>query len=42
MDNASATLRLALKGATLVDADSVFDVEWAVPHGNMAPRTSYQ
>ena len=35
-DNAIAALRLALKGATLVDADSVFDVERSIPHGNVA------
>jgi hypothetical protein len=35
-DNAIAALRLALKGATLVDAGSVFDVERSVPHGNAA------
>jgi hypothetical protein len=35
-DNAIAALRLALKGATLVDAESVFDVERSVPHGNVA------
>jgi hypothetical protein len=35
-DNAIAALRLALKGATLVDAESVFDVERSVPHGNAA------
>jgi Transposase DDE domain len=35
-DNAVAALRLALKGATLVDAESVFDVERSVPHGNAA------
>ena len=35
-DNAIAALRLALKGATLVDAESAFDVERSVPHGNVA------
>jgi hypothetical protein len=35
-DNAVAALRLALKGATLVDAESVFDVERSIPHGNVA------
>jgi hypothetical protein len=35
-DNAIAALRLALKGATLVDAESVFEVERTVPHGNVA------
>jgi len=35
-DNAIAALRLALKGATLVDAESAFDVERSVPHGNAA------
>ena len=35
-DNAIAALRLALKGATLVGADSVFEVERSVPHGNVA------
>ena len=35
-DNAIAALRLALKGATLVDAESVFDVERSIPHGNVA------
>src|SRR2546430_2677222 len=35
-DNAIAALRLALKGATLVDAGSVFDVERSIPHGNAA------
>jgi hypothetical protein len=35
-DNAIAALKLALKGATLVDAESVFDVERSVPHGNVA------
>jgi transposase len=35
-DNAIAALRLALKGATLVDADSAFEVERSVPHGNVA------
>ena len=34
-DNAIAALRLALKGATLVDADSVFEVERSLPHGNV-------
>jgi hypothetical protein len=35
-ENAIAALRLALKGATLVDAKSVFDAERSVPHGNVA------
>jgi hypothetical protein len=35
-DNAIAALRLALKGATLVDAESVFEVERSVPHGHVA------
>ncbi len=35
-DNAVAALRLALKGATLVEADSVFEVERSLPHGNVA------
>jgi len=35
-DNAIAALRLALKGATLVDAESVFDVERSIPHGDVA------
>ena len=35
-DGAIAALRLALKGATLVDAESAFDVERSVPHGNVA------
>jgi hypothetical protein len=35
-DNAIAALRLALKGATLVDAESAFDVERSVPHGDVA------
>jgi len=35
-DNAIAALRLALKGATLVDAESVLAVERSVPHGNAA------
>jgi hypothetical protein len=35
-DNAIAALRLALKGATLVDAESAFDVERSVSHGNAA------
>jgi hypothetical protein len=35
-DNAIAALRLALRGATLFDAESVFDVERSVPHGNVA------
>jgi transposase len=35
-DNAIAALKLALKGATLVDAESVFEVERSVPHGNLA------
>ena len=35
-DNAITALKLALKGATLVDAESAFDVERSVPHGNAA------
>jgi hypothetical protein len=35
-DNAIAALRLALKGATLVVAESAFQVERSVPHGNVA------
>jgi Transposase DDE domain len=35
-DNAIAALRLALKGATLVDVESAFDVERSIPHGNVA------
>jgi len=35
-DNAIAALRLALKGATVVDAESVFDVERSMSHGNVA------
>jgi transposase len=35
-DNAIAALKLALKGATLVDAESVFDVERSIPHGDVA------
>ena len=35
-ENAISALRLALKGATLVDAESVFSVERSVPHGNVA------
>ena len=35
-DNAIGALRLALKGATLVDAESAFDVERSIPHGNVA------
>jgi Transposase DDE domain len=35
-DNAIAALRLALKGASLVDAESAFEVERSVPHGNVA------
>jgi transposase len=35
-DNAIAALRLALKGAVLVDAESAFEVERSVPHGNVA------
>ena len=35
-DNAIAALRLALKGATLVDAGSVFDVERSIAHGDVA------
>lgn len=35
-DNAIAALKLALRGATLVDADSGFTVERSVPHGHAA------
>jgi Transposase DDE domain len=35
-DSAIAALRLALKGATLVDSESAFDVERSVPHGDVA------
>ena len=35
-DNAIAALRLALKGATLIDAESAFDVERSIPHGHVA------
>src|SRR5512140_376613 len=35
-EKAISALRLALKGATLVDAESVFSVERSVPHGNVA------
>lgn len=35
-DNAIAALRLALKGTTVVAAESVFEVERSVPHGNAA------
>jgi transposase len=35
-ENAISALRLALKGATLVDAESAFTVERSVPHGNAA------
>lgn len=35
-DNAIAALRLALKGVTLVDAESSFDVERSIPHGDVA------
>jgi transposase len=35
-ENAISALRLALKGATLVDAESAFTVERSVPHGNVA------
>ena len=35
-DSAIAALRLALKGATLIDAESAFEVERSVPHGNVA------
>jgi transposase len=35
-DNAIAALKLTLKGATLVDAESVFEVERSVPHGDVA------
>jgi hypothetical protein len=35
-DHAITALRLALKGVTLVDANSAFEVERSVPHGNVA------
>jgi hypothetical protein len=35
-DNAISGLRLLLKGATLVDAESAFTIERSVPHGNVA------
>ena len=35
-DTVIAALKLALKGAALVDAESGFDVERSVPHGNIA------
>jgi len=35
-ENAISALRLALKGATLVDAESGFDVERSIPHGDIA------
>jgi hypothetical protein len=35
-DNAIAALKLALKGATLVVAESVFEVERSIPHGDVA------
>src|SRR5450755_1691700 len=35
-DTAIAALKLALKGAALVDAESAFEVERSVPHGNAA------
>jgi Transposase DDE domain len=35
-DSAITALKLTLKGATLVDADSAFEVERSVPHGNVA------
>jgi hypothetical protein len=35
-DNAIAALRLALKGAAVVDAESAFDVERSMTHGNVA------
>jgi hypothetical protein len=35
-ENAIFALRLALKGVTLVDAESAFEVERSVPHGNAA------
>jgi len=35
-DTAIAALKLALKGAALVDAESAFEVERSVPHGNTA------
>jgi transposase len=35
-DNAIAGLRLLLRGATLVEADSSFDIERSVPHGDVA------
>ena len=35
-ENAISALRLALKGAALVDAESGFDVERSIPHGDIA------
>jgi hypothetical protein len=35
-DTAIAALKLALKGATLIDAESAFEVERSLPHGNAA------
>jgi hypothetical protein len=35
-DTAIAALKLALKGAALVDAESAFEVERSLPHGNAA------
>lgn len=35
-DEVIASLKLALKGVRLVDADSAFEVERSVPHGNAA------
>ena len=35
-ENAISALRLALKRATLVDAESGFDVERSIPHGDIA------
>ena len=35
-ENAISALRLALKGARLADAESAFDIERSVPHGDVA------
>jgi hypothetical protein len=35
-DNAIAALKLALKGTTLVDAESAFEAERSIPHGGVA------
>jgi hypothetical protein len=35
-ENAISALRLALKGATLVDAESGFEAERSIPHGDVA------